>query len=77
MEQILTVDEAAEQLKVRPETVRRLLSQGKLPGNKVGRAWRIPEGELLRFLRGEVRIDTADSREPAGVGAIDQPMWIE
>jgi len=70
MEQILTVDEAAQHLKVRPETVRRLLSQGRLPGNKVGRAWRIPEGALMTFLRGE--------EEPIAAGAsIDQPMWIE
>ncbi len=52
MERIFTVQEAADYLKVRPETIRRLLSQGRLPGNKVGRAWRIPENALMAFLRG-------------------------
>ncbi len=74
MEQVFTVDEAATHLKVRPETVRRLLSQGRLPGNKVGRAWRIPEGALMDYLRGEeagpaIMMDTAH--------ASHQPMWIE
>ena len=70
MEHILTVDEAAEHLKVRPETVRRLLSQGRLPGNKVGRAWRIPEGALMTFLRG-------DDEQPQAIIAVDEPLWIE
>lgn len=68
MEQVLTVDEAAEHLKVRPETIRRLLSQGKLPGNKIGRAWRIPEGALMKFLRGD---------EAAAPGRLEEPVWIE
>lgn len=71
MEQVLTVDEAAEHLKVRPETIRRLLSQGKLPGNKIGRAWRIPEGALMKFLRRE-------DHEPVMAGSrLEEPVWIE
>jgi len=73
MEEILTVDEAANYLKVRPETVRRLLSQGRLPGNKVGRAWRIPEGALMDFLRGEEAEAVAVEH---GVNT-DQPVWID
>jgi len=60
MERIFTVQEAADYLKVRPETIRRLLSQGRLPGNKVGRAWRIPENALMAFLRG------------GGMGAVEE-----
>lgn len=75
MEQIFTVDEAANKLKVRPETVRRLLSQGRLPGNKVGRAWRIPEGALMDFLRGH---DASDAMlVDVAHGATHQPMWME
>jgi excisionase family DNA binding protein len=67
MQQILTVDEAAEILKVRPETVRRLLTQGKLPGNKVGRYWRIPSNALMEFLSGA----------PVATAGMTEPEWID
>jgi len=61
MDDVLTVEEAAKHLKVRQETIRRLLSQGRLPGNKVGRAWRIPESALMDFLRGAEGSDEPQS----------------
>ena len=77
MEQVFTVDEAAEHLKVRPETVRRLLSQGRLPGNKVGRAWRIPEGALMDYLRGDESGAPLMLEGTHGMAAAHSPMWIE
>lgn len=49
----LTVEEAAVELQVHPETVRRKLVLGELPGVKVGTTWRIPRARLERFLEGE------------------------
>ena len=69
-ENIFTVQEAASYLKVRPETIRRLLSHGRLPGNKIGRAWRIPEGALLHYLRG-------GSNGIVEHSAMDTPVWID
>ena len=48
---ILTAQEAAELLKVNLQVVRRYLQQGKLPGRKIGKHWRILESELEEFLR--------------------------
>ncbi len=52
-EPMLTVREVAERLRVNAETVRRWLRAGQLRGvwlsDRAG--WRIPAGELERFLR--------------------------
>jgi excisionase family DNA binding protein len=53
-ERLLTVREVAERLRSSPETVRRWLRQGKLRGFRPGGTklgYRVPEGELQRFLR--------------------------
>lgn len=55
-ERFLTVAEAAELLKINPETVRVWLRDGKMKGNKIGGrriGYRIPESEVQRVLRGE------------------------
>jgi excisionase family DNA binding protein len=52
---VLTVEEAAAALKVNPATVQRELKAQRLPGNKVGRAWRIRRADLERHLRGQER----------------------
>jgi excisionase family DNA binding protein len=51
--EFLTVEEAAELLRVDETTVRRALREGELPGQKIGRVWRIPKADLLRYMRGE------------------------
>ncbi len=46
------VPQAAEELSVHPETVRRLLRQGTLPGSKAGTLWFIAKRDLRRFKEG-------------------------
>jgi excisionase family DNA binding protein len=51
----VTVNEAAERLRVHPQTVRLWLRQGKLKGRLIGgtkSGYRIPERELTRLLEG-------------------------
>ena len=43
----LSVEEAAERLKVTVPTLRRWLRDGILHGEKFGRLWRIRESELI------------------------------
>jgi excisionase family DNA binding protein len=45
-----TPEEAAEMLKLNPETVRRFLREGRLRGNLFGRVWRIPESSLQAWM---------------------------
>ena len=50
VEKLLTVEDAAKVLLVKPTTVREWLKAGKLKGMKMGRLWRVRESELEAFL---------------------------
>ena len=50
-EKLLTVEDAAKVLLVKPTTVREWLKAGKLKGMKMGRLWRVWKSELEAFLR--------------------------
>lgn len=52
-DRLLTVTEVAEQLRVDPETVRRMLRAGRLKGSmpvSPRAGWRIPQSEVERIL---------------------------
>jgi len=49
-EKLLTVKDAAKVLLVKPTTIRKWLKDSKLKGMKMGRLWRIWEGEMEAFL---------------------------
>jgi excisionase family DNA binding protein len=46
----LTPDEVATHLRVSAEVIRRLLRRRELPAIRVGRAWRVEEDELRRWI---------------------------
>jgi excisionase family DNA binding protein len=48
---LLTVAEAAELLKLHPQTLRRWIHQGKLSARRIGRQFRLPAHELETILR--------------------------
>lgn len=50
MAQIMTVEQAAEKLQMTTKVVREYLRVGKLPGRKVGRAWRVLESDLEHWI---------------------------
>ena len=55
-EQLFTTDEAAELLKVHPETVRNWIRRGDLVAIKIGRQWRVKRADLERIAeRGTVQ----------------------
>jgi excisionase family DNA binding protein len=49
---LMTCEEAATYLRLHARTVGRLLAQGKLPGVKVGRQWRLRRADLDAYLAG-------------------------
>lgn len=67
-ERLLTPEEAAERLAVSPKGVKNWLRQGLLRGLKVGRLWRISEGDLSAFI--------AASRVRGRKDAVEQ-AWLE
>ena len=56
---ILTVPQAAEQLQVSERTVYEWLRDGKLPGRKIGKVWRLSADAINDFLRGDVIMNGA------------------
>ena len=56
---ILTVPQAAEQLQVSERTVYEWLREGKLPGRKIGKVWRLSAEAINDFLRGDVSMNGA------------------
>jgi excisionase family DNA binding protein len=50
-ERLLTPEDAAKALVVKSSTVREWLRTGRLKGVKMGRLWRVREGDLEEFLK--------------------------
>lgn len=64
MDGMLTVAEAAALLKVSRSTIRRWCNEGKLPGVRIGRGWRIESLELERLIRPAGRAAVATGPSP-------------
>jgi excisionase family DNA binding protein len=47
---LLTIQEVADYLRNDPKSVRRLIKSKQLAAYKVGRQWRVAEGDLRAFL---------------------------
>jgi excisionase family DNA binding protein len=50
-QEFLTIEEVAARLRVKPDTVRAWLRQGRLQGVKAGRLWRIRPQAVEAFIR--------------------------
>jgi excisionase family DNA binding protein len=49
---IMTVEEVSEYLKLAQSTIYKLLSEGKLPGRKIGGSWRFSRRALDEWIEG-------------------------
>ncbi len=63
MDDILTVEEIADYLKVSRTTIWRWCNDGKLDAFKVGRGWRVRRRDLERFMSSA--LETSDARAPS------------
>ena len=52
-EPVLTIDELAEYLKISKSTLYKLVQEGKVPGQKVGRHWRFSRRMIDRWIERE------------------------
>lgn len=50
-DEVLTLAELSEYLKIPRSTLYRLVRQGQIPGRKVGRAWRFHRATIERWLQ--------------------------
>lgn len=68
-EEILTITELSEHLRVHPTTIYRLLHEGQIPGFRVGSAWRFSRASIEKWERGghgPINGDSAPTRKPKG-----------
>lgn len=63
---ILTVEEAADLLRIPRSSVYKLAQEGKIPAQKVGRHWRFHRATLLRWIAGQASFD-GKKIEPGGL----------
>lgn len=60
-DQILTLKEVAQYLKLAEKTAYRLASDGKLPGFKVGGSWRFKSGDVENWIEEQKAVKGKDS----------------
>lgn len=58
--EILTIREVAEYLKLAEKTVYRLVAEGKIPGFKVGGAWRSRRAEIDAWIKRQSKNNSAN-----------------
>ncbi|MGA7869923.1 MAG: helix-turn-helix domain-containing protein [Candidatus Binatus sp.] len=68
-EEILTISELSEHLRVHPTTIYRLLREGRIPGFRVGSAWRFSRAAIEIWEHGQIDPideDSARTRKAKG-----------
>ncbi len=53
MSELLTVEEVAKELRLHPDTVKRLLRKETIPGYKVLGDWRVKRSDLDAYIRAQ------------------------
>lgn len=62
-DEILTVKELAEYLKIAEKTAYRFVSEGKIPAFKVGSAWRFRKAEIDRWIAAQEKTNIKNDGE--------------
>jgi excisionase family DNA binding protein len=73
MNRTITVEQAAEKLQVKPNTIRTWIKQGRIPGRKIGRVFRIPEQALDEFTGGSSPVKPATRSALSLLGRYPRP----
>ena len=64
---VLTVEEAADLLKIPRSSIYKLAQEGRIPAQKVGRHWRFHSATLLKWVAGQANFEGKKS----DVGSLD------
>lgn len=59
---VLTINELSVYLKISKSTLYKLVREGRIPSQKIGRHWRFRKGAIDRWLE-ETHMDRSTSRE--------------
>jgi excisionase family DNA binding protein len=61
---IWTIVEVANYLRLNPQTVYRLTQQGQLPGFKVGRHWRFKREHISKWMEEQIKKQPSSAEKP-------------
>jgi excisionase family DNA binding protein len=67
-DEILTVREVAEFLKVTERTIYRLASEGQIPSFKVGGSWRFRRADLVKWMAEQTAAGLDENAKPVQKG---------
>src|SRR5947209_7663671 len=78
LEDVLTIREVADILKINEKTVYKLAAASKIPGMKVGGSWRFDRPTIAAWLKTKVASDTevADDRESDSAEPVDTAVAV-
>ena len=65
-EEILTIREVAEFLKVTERTIYKLAAEAKIPAFKVGGSWRFQRTDLIQWMNEKASDQVGHARRPMG-----------
>lgn len=57
-DEIITIKEVAEYLKIKEKTAYALAAKGEIPGFKVGGAWRFRKSEIDKWIKAREQVRT-------------------
>lgn len=68
---ILTVEEAADLLKIPRSSVYKLAQEGKIPATKIGKHWRFHRQTLVNFICGHAPASLLVDEKKPGTGTLN------
>ena len=71
-DEMLTIEELAAYLKLKPQTIYKWAQTGKVPGGKFGKEWRFRRSTIERWIDSQIPTLPASDDEPGGDGLATQ-----
>jgi excisionase family DNA binding protein len=69
-DELLTIEEVAAYLKLKPQTIYKWAQQKRIPGAKFGKEWRFKRSEILAWVNRRMGEGGADGAPASGGGRI-------
>lgn len=73
-DELLTIEELAGYLKLKPRTLYLKLRRGDIPAYKVFKEWRVKRSDLNRWLSENIRVKKENSKTETQETQIQQPI---
>ena len=67
-DEMLTIDDLARYLKLKPQTIYRWLRKGKVPGAKIGKEWRFRRSVIEQWIEESLKGDGAAAADSSSRG---------